>query len=61
MQEQFMRTYKNPADRDHKKLQGILSSVRKNGTKIYGEQICIKSKRLLDVFNKSRIKEVKIK
>lgn len=59
--ELFIRTYKNPTNEDYKKLQAILMPMSKEGIRGHGIQLCIKSQKLLDIFNKSKIKETKLK
>lgn len=59
--EDFIRTYRNPTNEDYKKLQDRLMPVSKEGIRGHGTQLCIKSQELLNIFNKSKIKETKLR
>lgn len=52
--QEFIKKHKNPTDEDYKILQKELK------TGLFGTQVCIKSQEVLDIFNKSRIKETKV-
>lgn len=59
--ERFITTKKNPSANDYKRLQAELMPKTAVDRQLCSTQICVKTQRLLDVFNSSRIKETKLK
>lgn len=52
--QEFIAEHKEPTNDDYKKLQKDLKTDK------FGIQLCIKSQEVLDIFNKSRIKETRV-